>query len=50
MSEFVIFQHIKRTGWVLRNIQQPETVAGHMYRMAIITFLLDGKDNVNKSR
>lgn len=43
-------KHIKRTGWVLRNVQQPETVAGHMYRMAIMTFLLDGKDNINKSR
>lgn len=54
MIQFLEFvgrlKHIKRTGWVLRNVQQPETIAGHMYRMAIITFLLDGKDNISKSR
>ncbi|KAK7084706.1 HD domain-containing protein 2 [Halocaridina rubra] len=43
-------KHIKRTGWVNRNVRDPETVSGHMYRMAIISFLLDEKDNVNRDR
>ncbi|KAG1665146.1 HD domain-containing protein 2 [Nymphon striatum] len=31
---------LKRTGWVLRNVQDPETVSGHMYRMAILSMLI----------
>ncbi|XP_054718679.1 5'-deoxynucleotidase HDDC2-like [Uloborus diversus] len=34
-------KHLKRTGWVLREIPECETVAGHMYRMSIMAFLLD---------
>ncbi|XP_014240065.2 HD domain-containing protein 2 [Cimex lectularius] len=34
-------KHLKRTGWVLRNVKDPETVASHMYRMAMMTFLLE---------
>ncbi|KAK4301633.1 hypothetical protein Pmani_026237 [Petrolisthes manimaculis] len=43
-------KHIKRTGWVHRNVKEPETISGHMYRMAIMAFLLDEKDNVNRDR
>ncbi|XP_045597253.1 5'-deoxynucleotidase HDDC2-like [Procambarus clarkii] len=43
-------KHMKRTGWVLRNVSEPETISGHMYRMAIISFLLDENDNVNRDR
>ncbi|XP_069704198.1 5'-deoxynucleotidase HDDC2 [Periplaneta americana] len=41
---------IKRTGWVLRHVEGPECIAGHMYRMGILTFLLDDKDNLDKTR
>lgn len=34
-------KHLPRTGWVLRNVQKPETVAGHMYRMAMMMFLVN---------
>ncbi|XP_026271998.1 5'-deoxynucleotidase HDDC2 [Frankliniella occidentalis] len=37
-------KHVKRTGWVLRHVPDPECVAGHMHRMAIITFLLDSSE------
>ncbi|KAJ1527783.1 hypothetical protein ONE63_007736 [Megalurothrips usitatus] len=37
-------KHIKRTGWVLRQVPDPECVAGHMHRMAIITLLLGQGD------
>ncbi|XP_063240302.1 5'-deoxynucleotidase HDDC2 isoform X2 [Bacillus rossius redtenbacheri] len=39
-----------RRGWELRNIQNPESVAGHMYRMAIMTFLLDENDSLDTNR
>ena len=44
------FQHLKRTGWVLRNVNEPETVSGHMYRMAIMSFLFDDDDDVDRDR
>ncbi|PRD29567.1 UNVERIFIED_CONTAM: hddc2 [Trichonephila clavipes] len=34
-------KHLKRTGWVLRDVAECEDVAGHMYRMSIMAFLLD---------
>ncbi|XP_014472070.1 PREDICTED: HD domain-containing protein 2 [Dinoponera quadriceps] len=43
-------KHMKRTGWVKRNIPDPETIAGHMYRMAMLSFLVDGKDNLDKTK
>ncbi|XP_070533361.1 5'-deoxynucleotidase HDDC2-like [Ptychodera flava] len=42
---------VKRTGWVLRGIQDAESVSDHMYRMSIMTFLLEtDKDGINKER
>lgn len=43
-------QHMKRTGWVKRDIPDPETIAGHMYRMAMLSFLVDGKENLDKTK
>ncbi|XP_064652318.1 5'-deoxynucleotidase HDDC2-like [Lineus longissimus] len=40
---------IKRTGWVYRKVPDPERVAGHMYRMAIMSFLLEDK-TLNRDR
>jgi len=35
-------KHLERTGWVRNQISKPETVASHMYRMAIMSaFLID---------
>lgn len=34
----------KRTGWVYRGVNSPESVSDHMYRMAIMSFLLSGKN------
>ncbi|KAK3087112.1 hypothetical protein FSP39_001846, partial [Pinctada imbricata] len=41
---------VKRTGWVLRNVQSPESVAEHMYRMAVLSFLVETKYGINKER
>ncbi len=38
-SAFPPPQHLKRTGWVNHGVRDPETVAGHMYRMAMMCFL-----------
>lgn len=40
--EFVhALKHLPRRGWVIRDIKNPESIAGHMYAMAMMTFLLD---------
>ncbi|XP_017795715.1 PREDICTED: HD domain-containing protein 2 [Habropoda laboriosa] len=41
-------KHMKRRGWVVRNIPEPETIAGHMYRMAMLSFLVDNEENLDK--
>lgn len=43
-------KHLKRTGWVKRGVGEPETVAGHMYRMAIMSFLSDNRTGVDRDR
>ena len=35
-------QLTKRTGWVRREVSGPESIADHMYRMAMMAFLLQG--------
>ncbi|KAL0901384.1 hypothetical protein ABMA27_006658 [Loxostege sticticalis] len=38
-------KHVKRTGWVICDIDECESIAGHMYRMGMMTFLLtEGND------
>ena len=32
-----------RTGWVNHDVKNPETVSGHMYRMALMSFLFKDK-------
>ncbi|XP_069866586.1 5'-deoxynucleotidase HDDC2 isoform X2 [Dipodomys merriami] len=40
---------VPRTGWVYRNVKNPESVSDHMYRMAIMAMVT--KDNhLNKDR
>jgi 5'-deoxynucleotidase YfbR-like HD superfamily hydrolase len=40
----------KRKGWMLRGVEDPETIASHTFRMAIISWLLgrQKKLNINK--
>ncbi|CAD5229384.1 unnamed protein product [Bursaphelenchus okinawaensis] len=37
-------KHLKRTGWVHHKVPEPETVASHMYRMAVLAMTLDSKE------
>lgn len=39
---------MKRTGWVLRNVKDCETISGHMYRMGMMSFLLDGQQGLDR--
>lgn len=32
----------------MRNVTDCETVAGHMYRMSMMTFLLDGESGLDR--
>ncbi|KAL1464080.1 hypothetical protein WDU94_003762 [Cyamophila willieti] len=52
LGEMGKLKHIKRTGWVLRNVTEPETISGHMYRMAVMTFLLEdnNESQLNRTR
>ncbi|XP_015118717.1 HD domain-containing protein 2 isoform X1 [Diachasma alloeum] len=43
-------KHMKRTGWVRQGIDDAETIAGHMYRMAVLALLVDTKENINKTK
>ncbi|PAV91767.1 hypothetical protein WR25_24316 [Diploscapter pachys] len=36
-------KHLKRTGWVKCGVPEPETVACHMYRMAVLAMSLEGQ-------
>ena len=50
---FHILQHLKRTGWVLRGVKEPESVASHTYRMAMMAFMFGGNGvdpSVNRER
>ena len=38
---------LKRTGWVRSGVRDPERVAGHMFRMALMALLLE-EDSYDK--
>lgn len=33
-------QRVPRTGWVYRNVKNPESVSDHMYRMAMMSLII----------
>jgi putative hydrolase of HD superfamily len=41
-------KHLPRKGWVLRQVPFPESVASHMYRMAMCVFCLNSEVNTFK--
>jgi len=40
----------KRTGWINNKVYLPESVSDHMYRMAIMSFLIPLDSGLNKER
>jgi len=43
-------KHIPRTGWVRKNVQNPERIAGHMYRMGVMSMLFNDGDGVDRNK
>jgi len=43
-------KHIPRTGWVRKNVGNPERIAGHMYRMGIMSMLFSDSDGVDRNK
>jgi len=43
-------KEMPRTGWVLMDVKNPETVADHTFRMAILTWFLSKKKKLNIKR
>jgi putative hydrolase of HD superfamily len=43
-------KHLSRTGWVRNGIENPESVASHMWRMGIMSMLITSDCQVNKER
>ncbi|VDO82963.1 unnamed protein product [Heligmosomoides polygyrus] len=43
LSALDSIKHLKRTGWVKLGVPEPETVACHMYRMAVLALSLEGQ-------
>lgn len=41
-------KHMKRTGWVHRGVENPESIASHMYTMGIMTFLLGNNSALDR--
>lgn len=39
-----------RTGWILRDIKNPETIAEHTFRMAIMAWILGKRESFNLTR
>ncbi|VCX40723.1 unnamed protein product [Gulo gulo] len=42
-------KRVPRTGWVYRNVEKPESVSDHMYRMAVMA-LVTKDEHLNKDR
>lgn len=43
-------KELKRTGWVLRKVPNPESVADHSFRTSIMALLLSDKSNLDKNK
>lgn len=41
---------VKRTGWVYRNVSEPESVSDHMYRMSLMAMAIGGSDPPRRDR
>lgn len=54
MLEFMMIvgrlKRVPRTGWVIRKVENVESVADHMYRMALMTFLVQQNDSLKRDR
>lgn len=47
---FKYFQTTKRKGWINHGIKGPESIADHMYRMALMALIAGDNSGVNRER
>ncbi len=40
-------KHLRRQGWVERGVQQPESVAGHSFRLALLSMVFAERQNLD---
>lgn len=43
-------KRVRRTGWVKRNVSNPESVSDHMYRMSLLAFLAEPSAGLDRER
>jgi putative hydrolase of HD superfamily len=49
MSILAKLKDTKRAGWVLRHVNEPESVSDHMYRMGLMAMLID-QPNIDRNK
>src|SRR3989338_6896951 len=50
LHKIVKLKDLKRTGWILKKIPTPESVADHSFRTSIMALLLADKLNLDKNK
>ena len=57
MNQFIDFlinagrlKSLKRRGWVLRNVKNPESIADHTFRLALMAWLLGQEQGLNSAK
>lgn len=44
------YQTTKRAGWIRREVQEPESIADHMYRMGLMALMASDLPGVNREK
>lgn len=47
---FACLQATKRRGWINHGIKRPESIADHMYRMALMALIVGDLPGINRER
>ena len=50
LTEVGKLKRVRRTGWVVREVPDPEAVSGHMYRMSVIAMVTKLPQNVDRNK
>ncbi len=50
LAQVSYLKHLPRSGWVRCGVSRPESVASHMYRMAILALVLEGRFAVDTNK
>ena len=50
LTEIGKLKRVRRTGWVMRGVHDPEAVSGHMYRMSIIAMVTNLPGDMDRNK